>query len=345
LRREPFEETGSSERIRQALNKVFGPLESAVKPTGSPSGNGQPSLQEKRAANQASENTSTQQSRQSAAAKQTELPAVNGERPFKLDLNQINKNKKDKVRVPQRQRYEGSSAKSTLNNKRGRYSLSTIDSYHSNSIALDATLRALVNGGYRHGDGTVPSHALRYKRFSHKQGALFVFAIDASGSMAVARIGRAREVALGLLRQSYINRDSVAIVVFRGTRAELVLPPSRSMLRAKRALDGITVGGGTPVAAGILTSIEVAKRASDHHGRAVLLLFTDGQANVLLQSTHGADRESRDEMIGDELLRLGRELRQAKIPTIVIETGNKFTSHDRPQKLARQLGATLTRIP
>jgi magnesium chelatase subunit D len=338
LRREPFEESGSGERIQQALNKVFGSSEPASSGTGSPSSNGQPAGKKNRPTKQTSDATSDQRARHSASEKkEMKLPTVNGKHRFNLDLNRVNGNHK--------LGREGSSGKQTLNKKRGRYALSTGEYSRPSRIALDATLRALATSGYRHGEGAFPFSALRFKRFSKKQGSLFIFAIDASGSMALTRITRAREVALGLLRQSYINRDSVAIVVFRGTNAELVLPPSRSMLRAKRALDGITVGGGTPLSAGISAALEVAKRASANHGRAVLLLFTDGNANVSLRQAQSEDRESRDQTIADELHCLGNEIHKAMISTIVIETGNKFISHNGPQQLAQKLGADFTRIP
>jgi magnesium chelatase subunit D len=122
-------------------------------------------------------------------------------------------------------------------------------------VALDATLRAVV------GLGTmrlpVSSQALRYKLLKHKQGTLFVFAIDASGSMAANRIARAKSTILKLLRRSYLNRDSVAIVSFHGTTANVDLPPSRSILRARRVLDSLRMGGSTPLGLGLVTTIEL----------------------------------------------------------------------------------------
>ena len=163
-------------------------------------------------------------------------------------------------------------------------------------IAVDATLRASAGAGYRvPGAGyRVPGARscllpapdtrhltpnLRYKQLSRKSGRLFIFAIDASGSMAINRIRQAKGAALSLLKQSYIKRDRVAIVGFRGTSAEVLLPPSRSMLRARRVLDSLGVGGGTPLTAGLIRSLEVAKQ--DRSEREIfLLVFTDGNANV-----------------------------------------------------------------
>ena len=130
----------------------------------------------------------------------------------------------------------------------------------------------------------VSAQALRYKLLKHKQGTLFVFAIDASGSMAANRIARAKSTILKLLRKSYLNRDSVAIVSFHGTTANVDLPPSRSILRARRVLDSLRMGGSTPLGLGLVTTIELLELVGNKFGETVVLLFTDGRSNVPLQA-------------------------------------------------------------
>src|SRR4030095_14211899 len=115
------------------------------------------------------------------------------------------------------------------------------------------------------------SEALRYKLFSRKHGALFVFLIDTSGSMAPQRIAIAKRAILELLRQSYVNRDSVAIVTFRGATASVALPPSRSILRARRAIDSLLIGGSTPLSAGLLWRCTLIQRAEKQLRKAVVL--------------------------------------------------------------------------
>jgi magnesium chelatase subunit D len=156
--------------------------------------------------------------------------------------------------------------------------------------------------------------------------------------MAARRIDRAREVASSLLRRAYIHRDSVAIVVFRGTTAEEVLPPSRSILRAKRALDSLSIGGGTPLSAGVSSALELVKRARATHGEPILLLFTDGGANVPLSGKPDSQRAKRSTLVANELTKLGSELKRAGINSVVIGTGNQFTN-DNAHAVAERLGA------
>jgi magnesium chelatase subunit D len=196
---------------------------------------------------------------------------------------------------------------------------------------------------------TVPASVLRYKRLSRKEGSLFILVVDASGSMALKRIQRAREVAFGLLRQSYVRRDSVAIVVFRGVTAEVALPPSRSVLRAKRALDHLIVGGGTPLSAGIACAINLARVAGPKHGAGTMLLFTDGHANVPLQvapqrfASESANRKLRRQLIDEELSKLGGELKRMKLKVVVIETQKDFAS-SAARETAATLGARLVQV-
>jgi magnesium chelatase subunit D len=156
--------------------------------------------------------------------------------------------------------------------------------------------------------------------------------------MAARRIDCAREVATSLLHRAYIHRDSVAIIVFRGTTAEEVLPPSRSILRAKRALESLSIGGRTPLSAGVSRALELVRRAGTTSGEPILLLFTDGGANVPLSAAPDSARAKRSTLIADELTKLGSELKRAGISSVVISTGNRFTNADA-HAIAEQLGA------
>jgi magnesium chelatase subunit D len=183
------------------------------------------------------------------------------------------------------------------------------------------------------------AHALRFKLFKRKQGRLFILAIDLSGSMALNRIAQAKRTMLSLLRQSYIERDSVAIVGFRGRAAELLLQPSRSILRTRCVLDSVSVGGGTPLSAGLACSLRLAKRAAPKSGEVVLLLFTDGHANVALSGNGINYPDARQEIINEEVGLLGVQLRKARVTLIVADTQNQFTSTGKARALAEILGA------
>ncbi len=188
----------------------------------------------------------------------------------------------------------------------------------------------------------IPS--LRYKQLARKTGTVFILAIDASGSMARNRISQAKGAALKLLRQSYVKRDRVAIVGFRGTRAEVLLPPSKSMLRASRVLDSLAVGGGTPLSAGLRCSLEVAKRVRSDGAEVVLLFFTDGHANVAVKAKGNGSRSPRQAIIGKEIASLGFELRGLGVRTIVVDTQNEFVASHNARVLAEQLGGTYQRL-
>ena len=90
---------------------------------------------------------------------------------------------------------------------------------------------------------------LRVRRYQTRAEVLTIFAVDASGSAAVARLAEAKGAVELLLAEAYVKRAYVALVAFRGTTAELLLPPTRSLVRAKRGLAGLPGGGGTPLAA------------------------------------------------------------------------------------------------
>lgn len=234
------------------------------------------------------------------------------------------------------------------NNERGRYARSVASKKARAIVALEATLRATAslnksNAGkkslIRDSRDRKSAYSLRFKLFKRKQGRLFIFAIDLSGSMALNRIAQAKAVMVGLLRQSYIDRDTVAIVGFRGTSAQLLLPPSRSILRARRVLETVSVGGGTPLSAGLACSLRLAKRAAATSGAMTLLLFTDGQANVALSVNQIKDRGRRREIINEEISRLGVHLRKAGVTLVVADTQNEFSSSGKAAEVAEILCA------
>jgi magnesium chelatase subunit D len=190
----------------------------------------------------------------------------------------------------------------------------------------------------------VPSGALRYKLLKHKRGTLFVFAIDASGSMAANRIARAKSTILKLLKKSYLNRDSVAIVSFHGTTANVDLMPSRSILRARRVLDSLRMGGSTPLSAGLASTIELLKLVGDRYGENVVLLFTDGRSNVPLRRNGVNVRVLRQLKIEMELRELMLELKQSRAHVVVVDTQKEFESSQETRRLASILQAQFVKL-
>jgi magnesium chelatase subunit D len=223
-------------------------------------------------------------------------------------------------------------------------------------IALDATLRALLVTGFQLSNSSpratpegensnlVLRDAPRFKLFKRKQGTLFIFAIDTSGSMALNRIARAKGAILKLLRQSYLNRDSVAIISFHGKSADLSLPPSRSILRARRVLDSLRMGGSTPLSAGLACTLNLVKRIRNTHGEMVALFFTDGRPNVTLRGELHRERASRQMLIEAEITQLGAELKKARVTLAVVDTQGGSSPDLDTRHVAEVLGARFVRL-
>ena len=237
---------------------------------------------------------------------------------------------------------------------RGRYVSSEPRPHRDARVAIDATLRAAApfqllrmvadSGATRPemGDearsGTRGAHRvkiqpndLRYKKFKHRSGIMFIFAVDASGSMALNRMAQAKGALTRLLGEAYLHRDKVALISFRGDGSHVLLAPTRSVELAKRIVDAMPAGGGTPISAGVLTAIELARRSRlQGMSQAMLVLFTDGRANVGLG--HGR-------AIDDELKQLGALLGAEGIASVIVDTKARFLSNGEGRALAGQLGA------
>ena len=191
---------------------------------------------------------------------------------------------------------------------------------------------------------------IRVKQFKSKAGALFLFAVDASGSMALHRMRQAKGAVHALLQRAYVHRDRVALLAFRGESAELLLPPSQSVELARRALDLLPTGGGTPIAAALLAALDVAKQA---RGRGimqtVLVLLTDGRANVGLVN-RGQEPEVRGQAgakatVSEELRVLGQQVAEAGIHALVVDTQRSYLSRGEAHKLAEYLGGEYIYLP
>ena len=178
---------------------------------------------------------------------------------------------------------------------------------------------------------------IRIKRFRETSDRVLIFAVDASGSSAFARLAEAKGAIELLLAQAYARRDHVALLAFRGLGSELILAPTRSLVQTKRRLAGLPGGGGTPLAAGMQMAMETARQARARGMTPTIALLTDGRGNIALNGT--ADRALAEE----DALRLARAIRSAGTPGIVIDTAN------RPQPglaaMARVMGAPYVALP
>lgn len=135
---------------------------------------------------------------------------------------------------------------------------------------------------------------LRIRRFEERAARVTIFAVDASGSAAAARLAEAKGAVELMLGQAYVTRSEVALVAFRGTTAELILPPTRSLTRARRTLAELPGGGGTPLAMGLNAAREVAEAVIARGRSAALVILTDGRANIAADGAPGRPQAAAD---------------------------------------------------
>lgn len=177
----------------------------------------------------------------------------------------------------------------------------------------------------------------RITRFKHRAPTTTIFAVDASGSAALHRLAEAKGAVELLLADCYVRRDQVALVAFRGAVAELLLPPTRSLVRAKRSLAGLPGGGGTPLAAGIDAAAALAEAVRRRGGTPVVVVLTDGRANVARDGSPGRPQAEEDAVAS------ARRLRAAGFTALLVDTS------PRPQaaaeRLAREMGARYLPLP
>jgi magnesium chelatase subunit D len=125
----------------------------------------------------------------------------------------------------------------------------------------------------------------RIKRFVQRQESTLIFVVDASGSAAFQRLAEVKGAIELLLAQAYVARTQVALIAFRGERAELLLPPTRSLVRARKSLAELPGGGPTPLAAGLDMALVLAMAEQAKGRTPLVLLLTDGKANVARDGT------------------------------------------------------------
>lgn len=164
-----------------------------------------------------------------------------------------------------------------------------------------------------------------------------VFVVDASGSAALARLAEAKGAVELLLADCYVRRDRVAVLTFRGAGAELLLPPTRSLARAKRSLAGLPGGGGTPLAAGLAAAGELADAIRRRGETPILVLLTDGRANIARDGTPGRARATED------ALAAARQLRVAGLAALLLDTSPQ--PQEAARALAQAMGASYLPLP
>jgi magnesium chelatase subunit D len=177
----------------------------------------------------------------------------------------------------------------------------------------------------------------RLVRYRHRAESTTIFVVDASGSAALHRLAEAKGAVELLLSDCYVRRDQVALVAFRGAGAELLLPPTRSLVRARRCLGGLPGGGGTPLASAIDMTRTLADQVRRRGGTPCYVLLTDGRANISRDGSHGREAAVRDALAS------GAGLRQLAVQGMVIDTSPR--PYGGARELAEALGAQYLPLP
>ncbi|KAB7644866.1 magnesium chelatase subunit D [Polymorphobacter fuscus] len=206
-------------------------------------------------------------------------------------------------------------------------------------LALIETIKAAapwqkLRGARDDGRLSIRHDDLRIRRYVARAQSTTVFAVDASGSAAFARLSEAKGAIELLLAQAYVKRAEVALVAFRGQDAAVTLPPTRSLARAKKELAALAGGGGTPIAAGLDLARWVAEAERARGRTPLIVILTDGRANVGGDATRSPHEAA---------LASARALGATGIASVFIDC----SARPRPEgaALAAALGARFVALP
>jgi magnesium chelatase subunit D len=177
----------------------------------------------------------------------------------------------------------------------------------------------------------------RIMRFKQRTETTTIFAVDASGSSALHRLAEAKGAVELLLADCYVRRDRVALLAFRGQTAELLLPPTNSLVRAKRSLAGLPGGGGTPLASGIDAAVSLADVVRRKGQTPILILMTDGKGNIARDGTPGRPRAE------EEALAAARLVRATRLTALLVDTSPR--PNQAAQRLANEMNAHYLPLP
>ncbi|MEN9944307.1 MAG: hypothetical protein RLY18_265 [Pseudomonadota bacterium] len=178
---------------------------------------------------------------------------------------------------------------------------------------------------------------LRVKRYQERNQTLTTFVVDASGSAAIHRLAEAKGAVELLLAECYVRRDQVALISFRGSQAELLLSPTRSLVRAKRSLASLPGGGGTPLALAIDTAFALAKGSLKKGMTPTLVFLTDGRANIARDGTPGRTQAQVD---AEQSAKLASQI---KVRSLWIDTSPQARAEG--EHIARSIGSYYLPLP
>ena len=246
----------------------------------------------------------------------------------------------------------GRRAVTVSSNAAGRYVRARIPQDGVTDLALDATLRAAAPPQIDRRQALTAAGAiadspavliepwdLREKVRETRTGSLIIFIVDASGSMgAQRRMVAVKGAVLSLLLDAYQRRDRVALISFRGTQAQLLLPPTNSVDLAQVYLEDLPTGGRTPLSRGLYLALELLERErlKDRDTLPLIALLSDGRANVALDGSPGQSTE--------EVMELAARFQEKAIPAVVIDTELDFIKLELARPLAAAMGARYLKL-
>jgi magnesium chelatase subunit D len=312
-RKKPFEQSGLD---RDKLDEM---TEQAKQPPAAPPTPDQPSLQGEPEPNGADE-----EQPDDAEADDGQAPRQASEQLFAsgaaADVGRIE--------LSALQAHDASGRRSSsVGARRGHY-VRAVPNEAPSQLAVDATLRSALLRNPQ--EFAVTRADLHDKIRVGRQASLILLVVDASGSMAARkRMETVKGCVLGLLQDAYQRRDQVAVIAFRGTSAELVLPPTRQVEQAESALSELPTGGRTPLS----HALQLAAETLNRHGTELtplLVVLSDGRANIALSQGQDPWRET---------LALAGQVAQQGVPALVLDTEQDFVRLGRARELAQALGA------
>jgi magnesium chelatase subunit D len=206
-----------------------------------------------------------------------------------------------------------------------------------------ATLRAaapkqkLRNNLPGSGHVRIRAEDFHVRRFEQRTPSCLIFSLDASGSAAQQRLAEAKGAVELLLQDSYARRDSVCVIAFRMASAQVLLAPTRSLVRAKRALAGLPGGGGTPLASGIQAALIQARALQRAGSTPMLVMLSDGRANVSAAGIGGRAQAQADAQT------MADQWRLSGFAALWVDTAQQ--PEPQAQNLAQHMGAHYFPMP
>jgi magnesium chelatase subunit D len=197
--------------------------------------------------------------------------------------------------------------------------------------------RGILPDGAKAGRVEVRRDDFRIARMKQRTETTTIFVVDASGSSALNRLAEAKGAIELLLGECYVRRDKVALVAFRGRGADLLLPPTRSLVLAKRRLANLPGGGGTPLAAGIDAAAALADGVRRQGATPVIIVMTDGHANVARGGKTGRPQAEADARSA------ATAMRAAGLTALLVDTSPR--AQPLASRLAMDMGATYLPLP